>query len=369
MKTQKFTVVLVGTASAIAFFACKKQNIGQVNAELTPVQNVFAVDYNQLPDNQVAKNVFFTQKIDNDRAALGRVLFYDTRLSVTGTVACANCHKQELAFSDNIAFSKGFKGLGTALNALPLSNLERDNVLFWNNRANSLEQLSLMPVENHLEMGFLNVDDVISRLGRIPYYQNAFNMVFGSEPTKTNVSAALAQFIRSLRSLNSKYDQGYQTNPIANFSNFSPLENTGKDLFFSKYNCASCHGVASKIQSGWSETISNIGLDAMNGSDRDAMTSANFKVPSLRNVALTGPYMHDGRFKTLSEVIDHYSEGIQMNPSLSWTLREFDPVSGASTPKKFNIPAQDKAALIAFLNTLTDVSYINDRRYSNPFMP
>lgn len=369
MKTQLSAFTFVVFASSISFYACKKQNNPIVNYDLEPKQSVFSVDYNVVPNNNVAKSIFVGQKIDNQRAALGRVLFYDTRLSLSGTVACASCHKQEIGFSDNVAHSLGFKGLGTTLNALPLSNLERDNVLFWNNRASTLEQLSLMPVENHLEMGFLQIEDVIARLSHIPYYVKNFKDVFGQAPSQTNVQMALGQFMRSLRSINSKYDQGYQNSPTTPFANFTPQENKGKELFFNTYNCNTCHGVASKIQQGWSETISNIGLDPLDGSDRDEVTMANFKVPSLRNIALTGPYMHDGRFKTLSEVIDHYSEGIEMNPNLSWNLRSFDNNTGESFAKKFHIPAEDKEALIAFLNTLTDFNYTQDKRYSNPFLP
>ncbi|MCC7296976.1 MAG: c-type cytochrome [Bacteroidia bacterium] len=368
MKTQIFKISIVCAAATVGIFSCKRDKMGAaVSQELVPKQDVFAVDYNATTSNKITQSVFNLSNIDNDKAALGRALFYDPRLSISGTVACANCHKQELAFSDDVSFSMGFKGLGTSLNALPLSTLENDNILFWENRAQTLEQLSLMPVANHLEMGFLDIQDVVARLNQVDFYNTNFTRVFGNRPDETTISSALSEFMRSLRSVNSKYDQGFESNARQNFANFTMLENTGKDLFFNKYNCGSCHGVQSELEQGWSEVFTNIGLDAPDNDDPNKFVG--FKVPSLRNIALTAPYMHDGRFQTLSEVIDHYSEGIKMNPSLNWLLRDTDSTSNVSIPKKFNITPAEKEAIIAFMNTLTDHAYIRDRRFSNPFMP
>jgi cytochrome c peroxidase len=366
MKQRTIQLSFLFAASAIAIFSCKR-DVQDFTSERLPAQDVFAADYNAVPSNGITQNVFIPAKVDNDQAALGRLLFYDTRLSLTGTISCASCHRQDIGFADNVAFSKGFTGKGTGMNALAISNLSNDNILFWRNRANNLEQLSLMPVSNHIEMGFLSIKDVVTNISRIPFYQKTFERVFQTTPSTENMSIAMGAFLRSMQSLTSKYDEGYVSNQNEDFSNFSALENLGKELFFSKYNCASCHGVPSKIQNGWSETMSNIGLDPSGVESGDSM--GGFKVPSLRNIAVTGPYMHDGRFKTLSEVIDHYSAGIQMNENLSWQLRDFDPNTGASTPKKFNIPEQDKRALVAFMNTLTDQKYLHDKRFSNPFIP
>ncbi|MBS3914411.1 MAG: c-type cytochrome [Bacteroidetes bacterium] len=365
MKSKIIQLSILTASLSVAFLSCKREM--KVNqADKLPKQDVFASDYNEIVNNKITQNVLQKATVDNDMAALGRLLFYDSRLSLTGTISCASCHKQEIGFADNVAFSVGFTGKQTGMNALAISNLNSDNVLFWRNRANTLEKLSLMPVANHIEMGFLSLDEVVKNINRIPFYQETFNKVFQSEANQNNISKAMGQFLRSMQSANSKYDQGFATTTTANFSNFSDMENYGKQLFFTTYNCASCHGVPSKIQSGWSEIMSNIGLDPEGKGSGDSM--GGFKVPSLRNIALTAPYMHDGRFNSLSEVIDHYSAGIQMNQSLSWQLRETDPNSGQSRPKKFNIPDTDKTALIAFLRTLTDNSYLHDKRFSNPFV-
>lgn len=365
-KTLAKSAFLLATVT-IAIGACQKETTTK-QRELTPVQDVFSVDYNQVPNTGVVGRVFSPKTLNDQVTGLGRVLFYDTRLSLSGTTACASCHKQELGFADNVAFSAGFKMAGTSMNAMALSNIENDFVLFWQNRASRLEELSLMPVANHLEMGFVNVDDVVARLNSIPYYQEQFTRIFGQNPTKVNISTALSEFMRSLRSFNSKYDQGYQGNSRDRFSNYSEQENFGKELFFNKYNCGGCHGVPSVLENGWSESFTNIGLDGPSKEDPQG-SNASFKAPSLRNIALTGPYMHDGRFNTLEEVIEHYSSGIKMNPALSWMLQDFDFTTGKSQPKKFNIPDNEKEALIAFLNTLTDHSYTKDKRFSNPFLP
>lgn len=365
-KTLLQSAFLFATAT-VAITACRKENVNVQN-ELKPRQDVFAVDYNQVPNSGVVGTVFSPKTLNNDVAGLGRVLFYDTRLSLSGTTACASCHKQELGFADNVAFSAGFKMAGTSMNAMALSNIENDFVLFWQNRASSLEELSLMPVANHLEMGFVQVEDVVTRLKSIPYYKEQFARIFGQDITQNNISSALSEFMRSLRSLNSKYDKGFKGNAREKFNNFTEQENLGKELFFNKYNCAGCHGVPSILESGWSENFTNIGLDGPSKEDPQG-NNGFFKAPSLRNIAMSGPYMHDGRFKTLEEVIDHYSSGIQMNPSLSWMLQDFDFTTGKSSPKKFNIPEQEKEALISFLHTLSDHSYARDKRFSNPFLP
>lgn len=369
MKTHILKFGIIVSAASLAIISCKPEREIPVVGNYIPVQDVFAENYNIVPNNNIVQFVFRPTSLNNKAAALGRVLFYDTRLSLSGAVACASCHKQEHGFADNVAFSVGFKGLGTDLNALPMSNLENDRILFWENRATSLNNLSLMPVENHIEMGFVHVDDVVKRIQRIPWYQDAFRKVYGlgHSADKYLISDALTTFMKALRSLDSKYDQGAPESNFSsvNFSNFNNIENMGKDLFFNKYNCGTCHGSVSKLVGGWSESFSNIGLPKT-GSELDYLFNKSTKVPSLRNIELTAPYMHDGRFNTLEEVIDHYSTGIQMNEGLSWSLRTES--NGVSVAKKFNITEDEKTALIAFLKTLTDHNYTQDKRFSNPFM-
>lgn len=327
-------------------------------------QDVFQQDYSLKQANGSLGSIFRSVAVDNNRAALGRVLFYDPRLSISGAVSCATCHKQNLGFADDVAFSTGIKGRGTVLNALALSNMENKGVLFWENRASSLFDLSLMPVANHIEMGFTDVNDVVKRIQGIELYESLFKRTYGISGaiSKSTISQAIAEFLKTMRSNQSKYDMGYNGQTSTPFGNFTATENQGKDLFFNKYGCANCHGNVSRITNGWSETMSNIGLPPT-GAGIDTLLDRSLKVPTLRNIALTAPYMHDGRFQTLDEVIEHYSHGITMNSALSWQLRE--GVEG----KTFNISAEERSALIAFMQTLTDEVFIHDRKFSNPFMP
>jgi cytochrome c peroxidase len=312
------------------------------------------------------------------KATLGRVLFYDKNLSMTGTVACGSCHKQSLGFSDNTALSNGFKSLQTARNSMPVANtLFRFNNqgLFWDMRESDAEKMVLMPVSNHIEMGFTEIDKITERIRAISYYPELFNKAFGSEEiTKDKISVALAQFLNCMVSFNSKFDQGRSVN----FSNFNTQELAGKELFFNTLNCGKCH----EGSNCWGEgkNTANIGLE-MSYADK-GITSQEvfiqgdffpgapvfkkvegvFKIPSLRNVALTAPYMHDGRFATLMDVINHYNSGVVNHPDL-------DPILKNSQGKaqRLNLTEEQKNQLIAFLNTMTDQNYITDPKFSDPF--
>lgn len=365
MKTTILKISVLSSFAAVFAVSCMKEQ-KQFQADLIPVQDVFAENYIPVQQSKSSITFFNAISLDNNKAALGRVLFYDPRLSLSGAVSCASCHKQELGFADQTAFSMGIKGQGTTLNAIALSNLDNSSILFWENRAHDLESLSLMPVSNHIEMGFLNTGDVVRKISSIDLYQKYFKVAFGhdAEINSTNISKALAEFMLSLRSDHSKFDECYDGDITAPFSGFTALENEGKSLFFNKYQCMTCHGNISRISRGWDESMSNIGLPPT-GSDLDTMLDKQVKVPSLRNVALSAPYMHDGRFNTLDQVLDHYSHGITMNSGLSWQMRTF--VGNTTQPREFNISDSEKAALIAFLNTLTDVQFTSDRRLSNPF--
>ena len=243
---------------------------------------------------------------------------------------------------------------------------------FWDQRAISLEQQVLIPIQDLVEMG-ITLDTLVKRVQDQPYYATLFTKAFGSNTINNDlVSKALAQFVRSIVSYQSKYDQGRQTfaapqppPPNALFPNFTAQENRGKEIFLSPIGgCAPCHG---------SETFTapeakNNGLDAM-VADRGFGAVTNnindnglFKATSLRNVELTAPYMHDGRFSTLEQVVEHYNSGVKDHPNLSPQLRLPN-----GQPRLLNITPADKAALVAFLKTLTDRSVTGDIKYSNPF--
>lgn len=312
-----------------------------------------------------------TNPITNDGATLGRVLFYDKNLSLNSTIACASCHKQENSFSDPIAFSKGFLNGNTSRNSMSLANARyyTNGRFFWDERAVTLEDQTLMPIQHPVEMG-MTLDSVEKRLASKDYYKVLFRRAFGDENiTRDRVSKALAQFIRSMVSFQSKYDAGlvalgHPAAPQDNLSNFTQLENQGMHLF--QQNCAGpCHN--SELQNmqvarnnGLDLVFTDNGVGTITGRPGD---NGKFKSPSLRNVALTAPYMHDGRFTTLAEVVEHYNSGVKDNVNLDQRLR--DPVT--NQPQRLNLTQQQKDAIVAFLNTLTDNSFTADIKYANPF--
>ena len=300
--------------------------------------------------------------ITNQGATLGRVLFYDKQLSVNNTISCASCHIQSNCFSDPNTLSVGINGGLTGRNSMGLANARfYDNGrFFWDERAATLEEQVLMPIQDEVEMG-LTLQEMVTKISDDEYYSILFRRAFGDqEVTEQRTSRALAQFVRSMVSYESKYDDGLaQTNnQQANFPNFTQSENLGKNLFFSnRTRCSDCHDTNAFV----GDQARNIGLDVIN-TDNGVQRGA-FKVPSLRNINLTAPYMHDGRFATLEEVIEHYDNGVQNNPNLDNRLR----VDGGNI-RRLNLTNQEKQALVDFLMTLTDANFISDEKFSDPFL-
>lgn len=306
-------------------------------------------------------------------ATLGRVLFYDKMLSINNSIACASCHKQEFAFSDNAALSTGFAGGHTGRNSMSLINAKYypNGRFFWDQRAASLEIQTLMPVQDGVEMG-MRLDTLVNRLNNTPHYPVLFQRAFGNGTIDNDrISKALAQFVRSIISYQSKFDAGRQQIPpgqdpiLTPYINFTQQENQGKQLFFSPLTaCNSCHGTETfTTPNDRNNGIENPSIDrGVGGFTNIPLQVGNFKIPSLRNIELTGPYMHDGRLNTLDQVIEHYDSGVQPNPNLAPQLRNPN-----GTPKRLNLTTNDKAALIAFLKTLTDRNITADVKFANPF--
>ena len=310
-------------------------------------------------------NIPATNPITNDGATLGRVLFYDKSLSANGTIACASCHKQDKGFSDDAILSVGFDGGLTGRHSMTLINSRfyQRGRFFWDERATTLEDQVLMPFQDPVEMG-MTLEQVVSKVQEQSYYPELFQKAFGSqEVTSDKISKALAQFVRSIVSYSSKYDQGRAmvASPGANFPNFTSEENSGKNIFFQTIPngggaCFGCHTTEAFISAN--PGPQNNGLDATSTTDFGAGGVFNnpifvgrFKTTSLRNIELTAPYMHDGRFATLEEVVEHYNSGIQANPTLSPALTEAN-----GNPVRLNLESSEKAAFGAFLKTLTDNS-------------
>ncbi len=307
--------------------------------------------------------------ITDNGATLGRVLFYDKRMSVNNTIACASCHIQENGFSDPNQFSTGFNGGLTARNSMGLANARfyENGRFFWDERAATLEAQTLIPIQDLVEMG-MTLPDLETKLAQEEYYQTLFTNAFGDETVSSQrIALALSQFIRSMVSYESKYDEGLaqSQNPNNNFPNYTASENRGKQLFMSNQTrCFDCHATNAFVgdrarNNGLDATIIDEGVGGVTGNNNQL---GEFKAPSLRNIALTGPYMHDGRFATLAEVIEHYNSGVQNNPNLDNRLTVRNGV------RRLNLSAADKQALVDFLNTLTDEQFLNDDKYSNPFI-
>ncbi len=322
---------------------------------------------------------------DADRATLGRVLFYDKSLSINNSISCGSCHKQSLAFADDVAQSPGFENFKGERNTPPIQNLgsfftlgnSAGQALFWDGRERDLSRMVLQPYFNHVEMGVPSTHYLLKKIKSRPYYQELFKKAFvDGEINISNVSEALQIFIMNMQSFGSDFDKRFRATVMG--LALSAQEQRGLDLFFNKYNCGSCHQLNSPIgyvptasptlESTENSELLNIGLDvvyddkglgAVTGNAED---DGKFKIPNLRNVALTAPYMHDGRFETLEEVIDHYSIGIQDNENLDFRLR-----NASGNPLVLNITQQEKDDLIVFLHSLTDRELISDPRLSDPF--
>lgn len=300
-------------------------------------------------------------------AELGRHLFYDPILSEDSTMACASCHKQEFAFSDSPnQFSKGQDAKVLSRNTMPLFNLAWCNEYFWDGRASSLENQVFEPVRSHDEMN-LSWVDAEARISRSEFYRKKFQIVFGEKKIDSvMISKAIGQFLRTLISNTSRYDS-LQMGLIS----FTKDEVDGFEIVnnMTTGDCLHCH-TSDADGLGTTNKFSNNGLDAFTDSHqckdvgRGKITGAvkdygNFRIPSFRNLLFTAPYMHDGRFKTLEEVLDFYSEGVKMNSTI-------DSKMGTAPHGGAHLTADQKRKVIAFLKTMTDYAFVKDPKFVNP---
>jgi cytochrome c peroxidase len=310
--------------------------------------------------------------VDDRVATLGRVLFYDMSLSTNDRVSCATCHQQAFGFTDPMRFSNGISNAATTdAHSMRLANLRywQPGTAFWDRREANLEAQTSRPLHSLVEMGWGgaagDIGDLTEKMGATDYYPDLFAWAFGTSAiTESRIQQALAHFIRAMVSSSSRWDEGYARafSPDASdralgadLPNFTREENRGRALFMTAVadggaGCAACH---------LPPTFALAPDSRSNG--LDAGETRLFKAPSLRNVGLTGPYMHDGRFATLAQVVDFYDGGIQAGPALDPRLRN------GSEPLRLDLSAEDRAALAAFLLTLTDEKFIADERFSDPF--
>jgi cytochrome c peroxidase len=322
-----------------------------------------------LPEQPYAYNTLQTQDgirhlryedssvIDNNKATIGRVLFYDKALSINNSISCASCHSQQNSFSDNVAFSKGFAEKLTLRNSINIVNLfdSRSAGYFWDGRESSIEDMVFAPIANHIEMGFSHIELITEKVGNLPYYKPLFRECYGDDRiTEKRMKECLGQFLFSIVSYNNKFDKSLKNRSVLNIE-----ERQG--LYTFERHCMSCHRLTDEPPYAWqtdTAKYANIGLDEHDG---DKGRNGLYKIPNLRNISKTAPYMHDGRFNNLEEVITHYTEGIKRNPNLSEAL------GGKDGPMQIYLWGNEKFYLIQFLKALDDDVVIHDPKLASPF--
>jgi len=373
---------------AIASFSCKKtsgtdESVAKYSSE--PVLPAYTENY------EVSAN--------DNLATLGRVLFYDKNLSLNNSVACGSCHEQSKAFCDNMQFSTGLENMKTPRNSPSI--FAKQGRLFWDGRASSFTDLVLRPIQNHIEMGITDMKALSDKIGKTDYYKPLFEKAFNGNSTvdESKIRTALTEFLRNFNFSKNKFSASAQGQ-----SKLSASEELGKDLFFGRAQCANCHhieggfGTANPGGYGFTDESHNIGLDAVTrdqgvgGISGTSSQAGAFMVPVLLNVEFTGPYMHDGRFKTLEEVVEHYNSGVKNHPNLDPQLRDIggleqmtetelllkfdkngngvieDNEVSSIPPRRLGLSAAEKRGLVDFLKTLSDPAIFQDKRFSNPFV-
>ncbi len=351
MQLKKLTVLVALLTSVLLFEYCSKDHVSADTTTTTtdpkPSLPATALNYNiNYPgflitamvqnDNTPADN-----QITNDGATLGRVLFYDKHLSKNNTISCASCHKSTSSFTDNIQFSKGFEGGSTTRTSMDLLNVAfyLSGKMFWDERSATLEAQVVQPIQNHVEMGE-SFPALVDKIKALDYYPALFQKAFGtSDIDSVKISKALAQFVRSIIPYQSKYDEVKQ-----GLATFTPAEQAGEQLFLNAappnqptLTCAGCHKPPLFITSS---PAAPFGLQDAN--DAGINNTGHFKIGSLRNVAISAPYFHNGSIASLQGVL-------------------------TSNIPLHQVAPQDVQNLIAFMQTLTDTQTLSDERFSDPF--
>ncbi len=336
----------------------------------------------------ITKDNTTTNPINNAKATIGRVLFYDKKLSIDNTIACASCHQQQFAFGDTSLASNGVSSGKTGRHSMRLVNarFSREAKFFWDERAATLEAQTTKPIQDHAEMGYSGIDGrpdisvLLTKLTSTAYYNELFQFVYGNtEITEAKMQECLSQFIRSIQSFDSKFDIGRAQvgNNNQNFPNYTAQENTGKNLFIAApvfdgsgtrtaggLGCNGCHNAPEFDIDPNSRNNGIVGVLNATGLDL-----TNTRAPSLRDLAgpngePNGPMMHTGILKTLQQAIGHYGAIVIApgNTNLDPRLRP------NGNPQNLNLNAQEVNSVIAFLKTLTGTSIYTDTKWADPFL-
>jgi cytochrome c peroxidase len=389
LKGDKQPVILLVLLTLMFGTACKEDkpagNSNQYPAIATTFQG--KIDPANLPDYAgqtvpayITKDNGTTNPITNEKTTLGRVLFYDNKLSVNNQISCSSCHKQAFAFGDTAKRSVGVAGL-TGRHSMRLINtrFSTERKFFWDERAASLEDQTTQPIQDHVEMGYSGTNgdpsfgDLRQKLSALPYYQELFKLAFGDATiTEARMQIALAQFVRSIQSFDSKYDAGRATGTLDGnfFPNFTEQENMGKRLFVFPLGVggASCGGCHLPPEFDIAPAAGNNGVIGVAGSPGETDLT-NTRSPTLRDVfnsdgTLNGPLMHDASFTTIEQVIEHYNQIMEAsrNPNLDPRLMREN-----GSLQSLELREDEKAALIAFLKTLSGSNVYTDEKYGSPF--
>lgn len=359
---KKFLPILSFVVLGLAIYSCKKD---QVYKSMTPYQL-------DIPSHFPAMQIPGDNPMTVEGVELGRYLFYETRLSRDNSISCASCHLQEHGFSDPNKFSQGVDGALGDRQSMALVNLGWQTSFFWDGRSGTLEEQILEPIPNPVEM-HQEWPDAIAKLRLDTKYPRMFRQAFGEEGiTKEKVTKSIAQFLRTMISGKSKYDVMYK---FQNGLALSPTEQTiwenitvqewaGMDIFQSlnKGDCIHCHdGALMHVNlfsnNGLDMTFTDEGRYLVTGNPNDR---GKFKVPSLRNIEYTAPYMHDGRFNTLDEVTLHYSFGVVNSPTI-------DPMMEFAHQGGVQLDLQERELLKIFLQTFSDEEFLNNPKFKTPF--
>ena len=345
---------------SILFVSCSNKD-NTTEEEYTPIPYTLEVP-ELFQQKLIAPLIPTNNPLTEEGIALGKKLFFDKKLSKDNTQSCASCHNPRNSFTDSLRFSLGVDGVPGSRNSMPLFNLawNFNDKFAWDGKELSLERQALEPVRNPIEM-HNSWPNVALKLQQDQEYPSMFLNAFGTEKIdSTLVTKAIAQFERTLISGNTKFDQYLLGN-----TSLSQQELNGFTIFMSedKGDCFHCHGSDNNPlwtdndfhNNGLDTSFNDLGLGAVTGDPND---NGKFKSPSLRNLVYTAPYMHDGRFSTLEEVINHYSEGLQNSSTIDPLMKKVNQGGVQLTPL-------ERADLKAFLITLTDDDFINNPSFQN----
>jgi cytochrome c peroxidase len=356
----------------VSFTSCRKEDDASKNSTSTYVPTpILASDV--FPREFGIPALPSDNPLTVEGVYLGRMLFFDPVLSYDSSISCGSCHKQEFAFSDPVPVSSGAFGLKTHRNTPSLFNMAYSKKFFWDLRVNNLRDLVFEPIQAHNEMA-MTLPRLEGKLKNIARYKDYFNKAFGHAPNVVDMSKALEQFMLTLVSYQSRFNRFF---PGDSIQLMSSSELRGAFLFNGLVNfnngvtngadCFHCHGGELAQQQNLNMGgFANNGLDVVHTDkglaaiDNKSTSLGVFKTPSLLNIEKSGPYMHDGRFKTLDEVIDHYSDNVNFNSPNLHPLMDHGGIH-------LNLSAQQKADLKAYLLSMTDNKFLTNPAYSNPF--